>query len=433
MKKILLSILFLATWIGNAQITKEEQTKLIVHIVDSINKANATKVDKSTTIVNVENKSPEKKSKLYKMSSKGIGFTAADSTFQLNLGVRIQSRAGFIKVEHEEGVVEGEVRRMRLKFNGFVVDPKFSYKIELGFSAGDLGVIKAGQNENVILDAVFFYKPTKNWTIAFGQAKLPGNNQRVISSGALEFTDRTINNAEFNIDRDFGFFLDYKTHHADRFSYSLMGALTKGEGRNWTITEHDGISLTGKAELFPLGTFTNNGSLFEADLEREKSLKWMISGAYSQNNGAIRTRGQLGSLLFTPRTLRSVFFDTMLKFNGWAAEGSYMSRNNDDPITYDPKNSDITRAVVAGHGFDTQLSYLFPSNMGISGRYSKVYSDEAVKRYYPDVQETALGLSKYFLQHKLKIQAECSYQQTQNYLGENTNSWYARFQVEIGI
>jgi hypothetical protein len=50
------------------------------------------------------------------------------------------------------------------------------------------------------------YKPTKNWTIGFGQTKLPGNNQRVVSSGSLEFTDRTINNSRFNIDRDFGVF-----------------------------------------------------------------------------------------------------------------------------------------------------------------------------------------------------------------------------------
>jgi hypothetical protein len=38
-----------------------------------------------------------------------------------------------------------------------------------------------------------------------GQTKLPGNNQRVVSSGSLEFTDRTINNSRFNIDRDFVF------------------------------------------------------------------------------------------------------------------------------------------------------------------------------------------------------------------------------------
>jgi hypothetical protein len=50
----------------------------------------------------------------------------------------------------------------------------------------------------------------------FGQTKLPGNNQRVVSSGSLEFTDRTINNSRFNIDRDFGLFLDFKSQIAFR-------------------------------------------------------------------------------------------------------------------------------------------------------------------------------------------------------------------------
>ena len=159
----------------------------------------------------------------------------------------------------------------------------------------------------------------------------------------------------------------------------------------------------------------------------------MISGAYNQNNAAIRTRGQLGNLLFAPRTLRSTFFDTMLKYNGWAAEASYMSRDNDNPITYDPINASKTSVVVAGHGFDTQLSYLFPSNIGISGRYSKLYSDESVKMFYPDIDEAAIGLSKYFLQHKLKIQAEGSYETSHDYTNVDSSSWYVRFQVEIGI
>jgi hypothetical protein len=97
---------------------------------------------------------------------------------------------------------------MRLKLDGFVYNPKFGYKVELGFQQ-DIGTVAVGNSGNVILDGVLFYKPTKNWTIGFGQTKLPGNNQRVVSSGSLEFTDRTINNSRFNIDRDFGLFLDY--------------------------------------------------------------------------------------------------------------------------------------------------------------------------------------------------------------------------------
>jgi hypothetical protein len=67
---------------------------------------------------------------------------------------------------------------MRLKLDGFVYNPKFGYKVELGFSARDIGTVVVGNSGNVI-DGVFFYKPTSDFTIGFGQTKLPGNNQRV--------------------------------------------------------------------------------------------------------------------------------------------------------------------------------------------------------------------------------------------------------------
>jgi hypothetical protein len=44
-------------------------------------------------------------------------------------------------------------------------------------------------------------------------------------------------------------FLDYSK--AQKIFYSLKGAISKGEGRNWVKTKDDGIALTGKVELFP--------------------------------------------------------------------------------------------------------------------------------------------------------------------------------------
>jgi hypothetical protein len=53
------------------------------------------------------------------------------------------------------------------------------------FSARNIGTVAVGNSGNVILDGVLFYKLLKldNWV---GQTKLPGNNQRVVSSGSLE-------------------------------------------------------------------------------------------------------------------------------------------------------------------------------------------------------------------------------------------------------
>ncbi|MBC5838417.1 porin [Flavobacterium muglaense] len=369
----------------------------------------------------------------YLNSTKKLGFTANDSLFQMNIGFRVQSRIGYGKEDGESGVVEGEIRRMRLKLDGFVYNPRFGYKVELGFSARDIGTVVVGNSGNVILDGVLFYKATPHFTIGFGQTKLPGNNQRVISSNSLELTDRSINNSKFNIDRDFGVFLDYSKGSPEHFSYSLKGAITKGEGRNWVKTKDDGIALTGKVELFPLGSFTKNGSNFEADLMREKSLKWMVSGAFSQNNNALRSQGQLGSSLYEARTLQSLFFDTMLKYKGWAASAAYMSRMADNPITVSALDATKKQAVFVGHGVDAQLSYLFPSDYQIIGRFSTQKVDADIQTLSPNVDEYTIGLSKYIFGHKVKVQGEFSYDNVKNYSGSVDNNWFARFQVEIGI
>lgn len=383
--------------------------------------------------VNTQKSTTKSELNQYLSSSKKLGFTEKDSLFQVNIGFRVQSRAGFEKTDGESAIVEGEIRRMRLKLDGFVYNPKFGYKVELGFSARDIGTVAVGNSGNVILDGVLFYNPTKNWTIGFGQTKLPGNNQRVVSSGSLEFTDRTINNSRFNIDRDFGLFLDYSHQKPNSFSYDLKGAITKGEGRNWVKTEDDGIALTGKVELFPLGAFTKNGSLFEGDLLREKTVKWMISGAFSQNNNAVRSQGQLGSSLFEARTLQSLFFDTMFKYNGWAASAAYMSRMTDNAITVNPLDRTKTQAVFVGDGIDTQLSYVFPSNYQVAGRFSMQKVDSEIHAFTPNTDEYALSLSRYIMGHKLKVQTEISYEDKEYFSGDTAASWYVRFQVEIGI
>jgi hypothetical protein len=159
----------------------------------------------------------------------------------------------------------------------------------------------------------------------------------------------------------------------------------------------------------------------------------MISGAFSQNNNALRSQGQLGSSLYESRTLQSLFFDTMFKYNGWTAMAAYMSRATDNPITVNPLDSTKKQAVFVGHGVDAQLSYLFPSNYQIIGRFSTQKVDAGIQTLSPDMDEYTIGLSKYIFGHKIKLQGEFSYDNVKSYNGDVHNNWFARFQVEIGI
>lgn len=370
----------------------------------------------------------------YYSYGKGIGMTSPDSLFQLNIRFRMQNRVTYIDNEGDKPAYDGQIRRLRLRFDGYVGNPKFLYAIQLSFAPGDVGEVREGENLNIIRDAVIFYRPNRKWNFSFGQTKLPGNRQRVNSSGGLQLTDRSINNSKFTIDRDFGFQVHQLNEYKDRFSYNFKTAISTGEGRNVTGKADDGVAVTGKAEIFPFGAFAKDGTYFEGDIVREKKPKLMLSGAFQQNNHAKRTQGQLGEDLFEPRTMKSVLLDGMFKYNGWAAMSSYMSRTtNKNPVTINPDDATESNYAFTGSGFDYQLSYIFPTNYEIIGRYSIQKAGEEIKNFAPNTKEYSIGVTKYIWEHAFKLQSELTFDTLNFADGTSKNNWYLRFQIEIGI
>ncbi len=373
----------------------------------------------------------------YYSYGKGLGMTSADSIFQFNIRFRMQNRLSIMSNEDEKTKYEGEIRRLRLRFDGYVGNPKFLYVIQLSFAPKDMGTVKEGESVNIIRDAALTYRPNQHWSFIFGQTKLPGNRQRINSSGALQLTDRSINNAKFNIDRDFGIQAYYLHEDKNKFGYNIKTAVTTGRGRNWTGTENDSYALTGRIELFPFGSFTDNGAYFEGDIKREAVPKLMLASTFSHNNNAESSQGQTGDKLLEPKSFNSLMFDGILKYNGWAAMVSYMNRTLSDPITYTVTNdlSEPYSYVFSGYGTDYQLSYLFPSNYEIIGRFSsqKVKDDLHRQINLPHTMEYTLGITKYLWEHTFKLQAEITYDKLNFYEGNSKNNLYFRFQFEIGI
>jgi phosphate-selective porin OprO/OprP len=423
MKKIF-NVLFLLFYVSFVQSQED------VPVVDTI-KINEKIVETQSIII------PDNDLRLsslpYYSFGRGLGLTSPDSLFQLNIRFRMQNRATYIENENENSGYDGQIRRLRLRFDGYVGDPRFLYAIQLSFAPGDVGEIQEGENLNVIRDAVIFYRPNHRWSFLFGQTKLPGNRQRVNSSGALQFTDRTINNLRFNIDRDFGFQIHQSNENLDRFSYNFKTAISTGEGRNSTEKPDNGVALTGKVELFPLGSFTKDGTNFEGDIAREKTLKWMVSGVFHQNNKARRTQGQLGEDLFEQRTMKSLLFDTMFKFNGFAFMSSYMNRTAQNPITMNPVDNLQSNFVFVGEGFDYQLSYVTVDNLEFMTRFSTQKVHQDIKNFVPDTRQFSLGVTKYIWEHAFKIQGEITFEKQNFWNGTERDNFYARFQVEFGI
>lgn len=364
---------------------------------------------------------------------KGLGITSPDSLFSMNIRFRIQNRFAF-KTESEEDLdvseVEARVRRLRLRFDGFIYTPRLSYVIQLGFSRGDMDFEDLGY-PNVVRDAMVLYAVTKHFTIGIGQTKLPGNRQRVNSSGDLQLPDRSIVNSTFTVDRDFGIQLYYNNHFNDVY-YVVRGAMSSGDGRNIT-TSNRGLAYTGRLELLPFGTFINNGDYFEGDLAREKKPKVSIGATYSNNENAIRAGGQLGKLLYEERDMVTLMGDFLVKFNGWALAAEYLDRSSPNPITVNTEGDE--RAVYDGHGINVQGSYLFPSDLEFVGRYSEVDPNNSIARLAPIIKQYTVGATKYVKGHRVKLQGDITLED-RNWLLNNepdSKNWQVRFQVEAGI
>ena len=365
--------------------------------------------------------------------SKGIGIKAPDSSFFLNFGLRFQPRIAYTSADlsvFDFGSIQARIRRLRLKFNGYVFNPKFAYKVELAFENLSLDFENASV-PNIILDAVFFYNLNDNWTFSFGQTKLPGNRERVISSGNMEMVDRTWINARLNIDRDMGIQAVY-SNQINNVVYAIKGAITSGEGRNF-ITTDEGLAYTGRVEVLPMGKFKNKGDYSMGDLAREEKPKLSVGFTAHYNDGAIRQRGQTGRLLYDQRDLTSFFLDAILKYNGWAFMSEFMTRSTDDPITLN-EDGDV-RYVYAGNGIFFQGSYVFKSNWSLIGRISYLNPVQEISDFTDEVDEYAVGVTRYIKGHKLKVQADVAYEDRHNAFREQIvdDNWHIRFQVEIGI
>lgn len=325
------------------------------------------------------------------------------------------------------------VRRARLKFNGFVYNPKIEYKLELGLANRDMsGASEFTSNSpNYVMDAVVMWNFYENFSLWAGQTKLPGNVERVISSGNLQLVDRSMLNSEFNIDRDMGIQLRHESKMGNKFLMREILAVSQGEGRNITTGNLGGHQYTGRIELLPFGEFASSGEYSGGDLKREKTPKLMLASTYNINNNAVKTRGSQGSYMandigFYETDVNTLFVDAVFKYNGFSFMGEYAKRDAKDPFAKNSNGTLTGAKVQEGQAYNLQAGYLFKSNYEVAARYTNVELNKTVTGKNPEKQFT-LGLSRYIVGHKLKLQTDVSYLSKD--LGTDEVMW--RLQMDI--
>ena len=94
---------------------------------------------------------------------------------------------------------------------------------------------------------------------------------------------------------------------------------------------------------------------------------------------------------------------------------------------YAARNAKDETNVRVGDGLNLTAGYLLKSNWEIAGRFTNVSLDGVAK--VEERNEYTIGISRYVVGHKLKIQADASYI---DIIGK-TNTAGVRFQVDIHL
>ena len=359
-----------------------------------------------------------------------------DSTWSMKVGLRFQTLATS-KWDVNNGLSNPEssmlIRRSRLKFDGFAFSPKLKYKVELGLSNRDQsGASKYTSNApRYILDAVLKWNFSGNFVLWFGQTKLPGNRERVISSANLQQVDRSLLNSRFTIDRDIGVQLRHHFNLTDTFLVKEIFSIAQGEGRNITTGNVGGHQYTTRVELFPFGNFKSKGDYKGSDLKFEPSPKLSLGVAYDFNNNASKTRSNQGSYMlndtgFYSTNISTLFVDAMYKHQGFSLMAEYANRTADDAFAKNSDGSLTGDEVQVGNGLNIQTGYLLSKTVELSGRYTNISLDKEITGKGSENQYT-LGLSKYIAGHSLKVQTDLSYTD----IGFKTNQLLFRVQIDI--
>ena len=362
----------------------------------------------------------------------GLKYTSPDTTFYVKANFRMQNLL-VVTYDDVNNLSSSQflIRRSRIKLDGFAFPKNLKYKVELGLSNRDMSTNREDGNgrgaSRLILDAVIQWQFSKHWSLWAGQTKLPGNRERVSSSGDLQFVNRSLLNSRYTLDRDAGLQLRGK-YLIGKMILAPAFAVSQGEGRNITSSNFGGYGYTAHLEWFPLGDFSSKKSAFiSADLDREPAPKLAIGLTYDYNDRAVRQGGQLGSFvkneegIYQENSLEAVFIDLMFKYRGFSILSEYAD-----------KQSKVGQAISSssfrsGSGFNFQMGYLLAKDWEVALRYTTVERDtdfSAIK----DEDQYTFGISKYIVGHKLKVQSDVT---RIIYPGLSDRAFQFRMQVEM--
>jgi hypothetical protein len=350
---------------------------------------------------------PDGTSALRTEFGRGLAFTSEDGRFSLTIRGRVQTRMTVRENPNSDDVdIDFAVRRARLVFLGHLFSPEVQFYVQLGFAPLDL---EPDQNI-VVRDAVVTWGGFRDLNIRLGQTKVPFSRQRVISSSALQFVDRSIANAELNLDRDIG------VHVFSNDLFGLDGVLgyqlsvTGGDGRN-RANRGTGLLYVARVQVQPFGRFDAADSYSEADIARDPRPRLSLGAGYGYNQDTRRTLSTHGSFFETGAfDYHHAEVDAIFKLAGLSVQAELIYRQGrQGSRTAIVEGVELTELSRSGLGYMVQSGYVFPSRIEVAVRWAQVMPTHRVETAVTSHREMTAAASGYVSAHNLKLQVDYGY------------------------
>ncbi len=348
---------------------------------------------------------------------RGVTVRTRDERFELTLRARVQTRfTTEIALQPTAGAdqirAEFAVRRARLTLAGHVWTRRVQYYIQLGVSPQDMepDLLVPLRDASVAVEA------HSALSIRMGQMKVPFSRQRVISSSSLQYPDRTIVNAELNLDRDIGLQLYSQNLLAHRLGYQV--GVFGGGGRNRPNLD-SGLLYVARINVQPFGRFEDSD--VEGDFKRTgPRLSIGLGAALNQ-----RTNRSLSTTGSTYRLGRYDYWhaeaDLLFKWAGFSLQGEAILRLADRPGTLGtpvPMAATPVEYSRSAWGYMGQLAYMLPSHFEFGARWAHVIPIAlgnpamgvlAQDPGFLENAEVGAVVSYYAIEHALKLQLDGLY------------------------
>lgn len=355
----------------------------------------------------------------YKLGG-GFTFTSPDEKFQLTLGGRVMVRYSFLDNDKSQDVSQFALATGQLWWTGYAFTKDLTYNVRINV---------ANSGKNTMLETAFVkYRFIDEVQLLAGQDKLAYSRQNLAAVGNLQFVAVSPATAAFSPGYDLGAAVSGNVA-GGLANYVL--SMSNGAGAT-TARSGNNNAFLARVQVNPLGAY----AFAEGDPQRSAKPLATVGASYyyntlarsgagfeTNNLGYAASTGWLGknAAFFNAAEkvdINSFNIDAAFKWMGASVQAEYFWAQGDGQITDN---------TVRAQGYYVQAGYMILPKLEVGMRYS--YLDPNRDRANDTMTEVLGGVSYYFNNHNLKIQADIA--DIHNQATNKTDDMQYRMQVSL--